>query len=213
MHCLYIGLHLRKEIIIEFHLQCTSVADALHHNVRPDNVRPEEESVSEVAGPSPLGDETGAPGHPQAAEGTEGECLGRNWNKAMNNRPYAYSYCIAEATFAQHNKQSLQRCSTPTSGKVPGSLEVDLDGTPQTLPPETDPADTSDEESESEDVYTDPLDTSYRPNDTINSDDEPDSLDASAWNDSVTSDDEGPDAYVLTVHSENHNFMLQVGYS
>lgn len=70
MQCLYIGLHLREEIITEFHLQCTFVADALHSCVRP-----EDESVSEVAGPSPLGDETGAPGHLQAAEGTQGEHL------------------------------------------------------------------------------------------------------------------------------------------
>lgn len=128
----------------------------------------------------------------------------------MNNCLYAYSYCVAEATFAQH-EQPLQRCSTPISGTVPSSL--DLDGTPQTSQPDTDPVDMSDEESDSEDMYSDALDTSYRPNDSIDSDEELDSPDTSPWNDSVTSDDEGPDAYVLTVPSRNHNFMLQIGYS
>ncbi|KAG0434785.1 hypothetical protein HPB47_018890 [Ixodes persulcatus] len=68
----------------------------------------------------------------------------------------------------------------------------------RTSQPETDPVDTSDEESDSEDMYSDPLDTSYRPNDSIDSDKELDSPDTSAWNDSVSSDDEGPDAECST---------------
>lgn len=111
----------------------------------------------------------------------------------MNNRLYTYSYSVAEATFAQQNQQSLQQCSTSTSDKVPGSLEVDLNGTPQTLQSETDPADTSDEESDSEDIHTNPLDRSYRQNDLINSDDEPNYPDTSAWNGFVTYDEERPD--------------------
>lgn len=72
MQCLYISLHLRKEIITEFHFQCLSVADALHNNVHPE-VSP----FQRWQAPSPLEDETSAPGHPQAAEGTEGEHLGK----------------------------------------------------------------------------------------------------------------------------------------
>lgn len=127
----------------------------------------------------------------------------------MNNRPYTCSYSVAEATFAQQNQQSLQQCSTSTSDKVRGSLGVDLNGTPQTLQSETDPADTSDEESDSEDIHTNPLDTSYWQNDLIISDDEPNYPDTSAWNGFVTYDEERPDVQVLTVLSVNPNFMLQ----
>ncbi|KAM7297483.1 uncharacterized protein ISCGN_022634 [Ixodes scapularis] len=68
----------------------------------------------------------------------------------------------------------------------------------RTSQPDTDPVDMSDEESDSEDMYSDALDTSYRPNDSIDSDEELDSPDTSPWNDSVTSDDEGPDAECST---------------
>lgn len=84
-----------------------------------------------------------------------------------------------------------------------------MNGTPQTLQSETDPADTSDEESDSEDIHTNPLDRSYRQNDLINSDDEPNYPDTSAWNGFVTYDEERPDVQVLTVLSVNPNFMLQ----
>ncbi|KAG0444960.1 hypothetical protein HPB47_010824, partial [Ixodes persulcatus] len=93
----------------------------------------------------------------------------------------------AEENSADVAQQLRQWCSTPTEDETPSPLSLERDVTPEPSEPGASPSDTS--YTEADFVDPDLLDESYRPDNSFNSDDEPDSSDSSIWsNDSVHSD-------------------------
>ncbi|KAM7293353.1 uncharacterized protein ISCGN_026483 [Ixodes scapularis] len=119
-----------------------------------------------MVGQSPLGSEPAVPGSPQQAQENS----------------------------ADVEQELRQWCSTPTEDKTPSPLSLERDATPEPSEPGASPSDTSYTEAafldSDEDICPEPdlLDESYRPDNSFNSDDEPDS-DTSIWsNDSVHSD-------------------------
>ncbi|KAM7293564.1 uncharacterized protein ISCGN_026694 [Ixodes scapularis] len=121
---------------------------------------------SGMVGQSPLGSEPAVPGSPQQAQENS----------------------------ADVEQELRQWCSTPTEDKTPSPLSLERDATPEPSEPGASPSDTSYTEAafldSDEDICPEPdlLDESYRPDNSFNSDDEPDS-DTSIWsNDSVHSD-------------------------
>ncbi|CAN7938531.1 unnamed protein product, partial [Ixodes hexagonus] len=123
-------------------------------------------SVLGAVGQSPLGSESGVPRSPQQAA----------------------------RILAKDEQELRQWCSTPTGDKIPSPLSLEPDATREPLEPGAAPSDTSYEEDDfaSSDqemcAEPDPLDKSYRPDDSNCGDG--DSSDTSTWsNDSVHSDD------------------------